>query len=128
MNENLLTRPPECHRELFDNGKAKDTYTLRDFLDYYAVSFYPASLYGNYTTVAYVERLRETAIAEAPQLSEEELSKLKNLIQKHSLEVVLYALDLVDCDNYPEVELIKNNISDGSNVLANLVRNRDYGV
>lgn len=129
---NLLVKPPECHRELFnwvDSKKSvKTEYTLEQLLQYYALTFHPGTFYGNYTTVAQLTALRKKALAEVPEMEEDEQQKLINLVNKYGLEIVLYAIDLVDSNTYPKVEVIKECIPDAELVLANLIRNRDYGV
>lgn len=130
--ENLLTQKPECHRELFTYTKgsksAKESYTFKDLSDYYAVSFYPGSFYGNFATVAQMAALRQKAIGEAPEWEDTDKEKLINLVKKYGLEIILYAIDLVDGDGYPKVESIKECIPDAEIALANLIRNRDYGI
>jgi hypothetical protein len=129
---NLLKKTPECHRELFTwvdgNKSAKTEYTLENLLDYYALAFYPATFYGSYTTTAQLELLKNKAIAEAPEWEDTEKEKLVSLVNKYGLEIVLYAIDLVDSDTYPKVEQIKECVADAELTLANLIRNRDYGV
>jgi hypothetical protein len=129
---NLLTRPPECHRALFawNNGikSALKEFTVQDLLDYYALTFNSVTFYGNTLTVEQLAKLREAALKDAQEWEPKELEALLALVEKHGLEIVLYAIDLTEEQESPKVEIIKECIKDAELVLANLIRNRDYGV
>jgi hypothetical protein len=132
MEENLLKKQPECHRALFewkDGSKAaKPAFTVKDLIEYYAVSFYNGSFYGNFATVEQLEKLRQAAVKAAPEWEDYNLKQLLNTVEKYGLEVVLYAIDLVESNTYPTVSEIKSCIPDAEVILAGLIRNRDYGV
>lgn len=125
---NLLTETPYCHRELFrwkeGNKVPKSEYTVEDLFNYYLLTYYPQFQYsGSYITVDQLKRLKDTALNSTPSWwTSVETDKLTNLCKKYGLETVLYAMDLVQTDEYPTVEVISAHIEDGSIILANLKR------
>jgi hypothetical protein len=132
MQKNLLKAKPECHRALFEwkegSKSPKESFTLQDLLEYYAISYYHGAFYGNFATVQQMENLRNAAIKSAPSWDDDQLANLENLVEKFGLEITLYAIDLVETNTYPSVNEIKSCIPDAENVLASLIRTRDYGV
>jgi hypothetical protein len=124
MIDNLLTKPAECHRTLLK----VDTFSVQDLINYYALSFARENFYGNSITSEQLEQYKERAIRAAPKWDEEDLQKLLDLVDQVGIEIVLYAIDLVDSDGYPTVKEIRTCIPDAEAALASMIRTRDFGV
>jgi hypothetical protein len=137
MQKNLLTNPPKYHRELFNRTELegrilrtpKESFYLSDLLAYMAISFSPVAINSSFITQDQADRLRNSAIESAPELTEESRDKLLSLVETHGLEIVLYAIDMTPSDQkYPSIEDIKENIRDAEVILAQLERDKLYGL
>ncbi len=131
-NNNLIQTPPISHRELFEateQGRIpKKEYTFNNLLEYYKLAFSEDTVTGNYITVVELEARRKRAIADAPELSEQQQTELFNLCSTYGVEVVLTAIDLIDTDGYPKIYMLRDTIPDAIISLEQLKRIRTYGI
>ena len=134
---NLLTKKPECHRELFIREELADerfkktpklVFTLANLLEYYALSFCTVENINNYTTREILNKQKQITLGSVPEFEKEDVAKLVELVKKYGLEIILYAIDFVPEEGYPTVAQIAENIPDAEVLLAGLIRNRDYHV
>lgn len=116
----------EFHQELFDwdNGKKlKDSYTMEDLCNYFYLKFSTDFHSGAYLTKECLDKLKKSVIENADKLSLQQEASLEEYCNEHSLEVVLFAIDLSE-----SFEDIYYKIPEAKSKITKLERIKKYGV